>query len=134
MPSFRERLLSMALDGKSRKLQREFEDAASICKSKEAAMAFGYLLGKEDASKEEPTIYDQLCALFDQAREEELDAVDAVDLCFGLIYKWLDKVFEDEDYDPPTHSYAGARFYLAKAFSPLVRPGVIPPLEKDEDE
>lgn len=134
MPSFRERLLSLALADKSRALQQEFEDAASICKSKEAAMAFGYLLGKEDASKEEASIYDLVCTLFEQVNDGSMEVVDAVDVCFGLVYKWLDKMYASEGYDPRNDDYYGARSYLAKAFEPLVKPGVVPPFKDEENE
>lgn len=134
MPSFRERLLSMALDGKSRELQREFEDAASICKTKEAAMAFGYLLGKEDAGKEESSIYSLVCTLFEQVDDGSRDVVDAVDACFGFIYKWLDEMYEEEGYDPHDDDYYGTRSYLAKAFQPLTKPGVVPPFKDEENE
>jgi hypothetical protein len=137
MTNFRDRLIMLAMDEKNRLAVDSFKDAASICNSKEIAMAFGYLLGQEDAKKEapsEPSIYEQVLSTVDQCRDGEYGPGYAADLVFGLIYKWLDKVFEDESYDPHDFNDESARYVLAEAFQPLVKPGVIsPPLPEKEE-
>jgi hypothetical protein len=137
MTSLRDRLIMLAMDEKNRLAVDSFKDAASICNSKEIAMAYGYLMGKEDAKKEapfEPSIYEQVISTIDQCCDGEYDPEYAADLVFGLIYKWLDKVFEDESYDPHEFNDESARYVLAEAFQPLVKPGVIsPPLPEKEE-
>jgi hypothetical protein len=137
MTSLRDRLIMLAMDEKNRLAVDSFKDAASICNSKEIAMAYGYLMGKEDAKKEapfEPSIYEQVLNTVDQCCDGEYDPEYAADLVFGLIYKWLDKVFEDESYDPHEFNDESARYVLAEAFQPLVKPGVIsPPLPEKEE-
>jgi hypothetical protein len=137
MTSLRDRLIMLAMDEKNRLAVDSFKDAASICNSKEIAMAYGYLMGKEDAKKEapfEPSIYEQVLSTVDQCCDGEYDPEYAADLVFGLIYKWLDKVFEDESYDPHEFNDESARYVLAEAFQPLVKPGVIsPPLPEKEE-
>jgi hypothetical protein len=137
MTALRDRLIMLAMDEKNRLAVDSFKDAASICNSKEIAMAYGYLMGKEDAKKEapfEPSIYEQVISTIDQCCDGEYDHAYAADLVFGLIYKWLDKVFEDESYDPHEFNDESARYVLAEAFQPLVKPGVIsPPLPEKEE-
>ena len=138
MSSYRNRILSLAMDGHSALLQPYFEDAASVCSTKEAAMAFGYLLGREDAIKEElfpePSIHERVITVIEQFSNYEFDEEHAADLVFGLIYKWLDKVLEDESYDPHEFNDESARYVLAEAFQPFVKPGVIsPPLPEKEE-
>lgn len=144
MSSFRNRILSLAMDGQSASLQPHFEDAASVCHTKKAAMAFGYLLGREDATKEEPfpgpSIHERVITVIEQCADGEFDQEYAADLVFSLIYKWLDKAFEDEDFDPHVvngeylhPSDESTRYVLAEAFQPFVQPGVInPPLPSKE--
>ena len=138
MSSFRDRILSLAMDGQSASLQPHFEDAASICKTKEAAMAFGYLLGREDATKEElfpePSIHERVITVIEQFSDGEFDEEYAADLVLGLIYKWLDKVFEDEGYDSHAVDDGATRWYLANAFQPFVKPGVISPSLPEKEE
>jgi hypothetical protein len=137
MPSFRDRLIMLAMDEQNVPTTSLFRDAASICNTKEAAMAFGYLMGQEDAKKEapsEPSIYEQVLSTVDQCCDGEYDPEYAADLVFGLIYKWLDKVFEDKGCDPHKFNDESARHVLAEAFQPLVKPGVIsPPLPEKEE-
>jgi hypothetical protein len=137
MTALRDRLIMLAMDEKNRLAVDSFKDAASICNSKEIAMAYGYLMGKEDAKKEapfEPSIYEQVISTIDQCCDGEYDPEYAADLVFGLIYKWLDKVFEDESYDPHEFNDESARYVLAEAFQPLVKPGVIsPPLPEKKE-
>jgi hypothetical protein len=137
MTALRDRLIMLAMDEKNRLAVDSFKDAASICNSKEIAMAYGYLMGKEDAKKEapfEPSIYEQVLSTICQCCDIEFDPEHAADLVFGLIYKWLDKVFEDEGYGPHEFNDEGARYVLAEAFQPLVKPGVIsPPLPEKEE-
>lgn len=139
MSSFRSRISSLALDGKTASMQRHAEviDAASACKTKEAAMAFGYLLGQEDAKKgvpfPEPSIQEQVISVIEQHEDGEFDQEYAADLVFGLIYKWLDKAFADEGHDSHEFNDVGTRWCLANAFQPFVKPGVInPPLPNKE--
>jgi hypothetical protein len=138
MTALRDRLIMLAMDEKNRLAVDSFKDAASICNSKKIAMAYGYLMGKEDAKKEapfEPSIYEQVLSTIDQCCDGEYDPEYAADLVFGLIYKWLDKVLEDESYDPHEFNDESARYVLAEAFQPLVKPGVIsPPLPEKEEE
>jgi hypothetical protein len=137
MTALRDRLIMLAMDEKNRLAVDSFKDAASICNSKEIAMAYGYLMGKEDAKKEapfEPSIYEQVISTIDQCCDGEYDPEYAADLVFGLIYKWLDKVFEDKGCDPHKFNDESARHVLAEAFQPLVKPGVIsPPLPEKEE-
>jgi hypothetical protein len=138
MPSFRDRLIMLAMDEQNVPTTSLFRDAASICNTKEAAMAFGYLMGQEDAKKEapsEPSIYEQVLSTVDQCCDGEYDPEYAADLVFGLIYKWLDKVYEDEGYTSHAVDSGATRWYLANAFQPFVKPGVIsPPLSEKEEE
>jgi hypothetical protein len=137
MTTFRDRLIMLAMDAQNVPATSLFKDAASICNSKEIAMAYGYLMGKEDAKKEapfEPSIYEQVISTIDQCCDGGYGPGYAADLVFGLIYKWLDKVFEDESYDPHDFSDESARYVLAEAFQPLVKPGVIsPPLPEKKE-
>jgi hypothetical protein len=137
MPSFRDRLIMLAMDEQNVPTTSLFRDAASICNTKEAAMAFGYLMGQEDAKKEasfELSIHEQVVTVIEQCNDGAYDSEYAADLVFGLIYKWLDKVFEDESYDPHEFNDESARYVLAEAFQPLVKPGVIsPPLPEKEE-
>ena len=139
MTSFRNRILSLAVNRQSASFQLHFEDAASICTTKEAAMAFGYLLGREDAEKEvplpDPPIYEQVVSVIEQCNDGKFDLGYASDLVFGLIYKWLDKMYEDEGYDCHAEDEFACRWYLANAFQPFVKPGVIsPPLPEKEEQ
>ena len=101
-------------------------------------MSFGYLLGRADAANgvpfPEPPVNEQVISVIEQCRDGEYDSKYAADLVFGLIYKWLDKVFENESYDLHDVLDEGARYVLAEAFQPLVKPGVIssPLPEKEE--
>jgi hypothetical protein len=136
--SFRDRLLSMAMNGQSSKLHPVFEDAASACKTKEAAMAFGYLMGKEDADKElpsiEPLIYDSVVSAITQCFDDDLDPEYTAKLIFGLVYKWLDKIYENAGYYAHHEDDCGVRWHLAKACQHLVKPGVINPPFTDRSE
>ena len=140
MTTFRDRLIMLAMDPAPAPglAIDSFKDAASICNTKEIAMAYAYLMGKEDAKKEapfEPSIYEQVLSTIYQCCDIEYDSEHATDLVFGLIYKWLDKVFEDEGYDPHEFNDKSARYVLAEAFQPLVKTGVIsPPLPEKEEE
>lgn len=139
MPSFRDRLMMLAMDEKTRPATALFKDAASICNTKEVAMAYGYLMGQEDAKKEVPfpefSIYEQVATVIEQCNDGEFDSEYAADLVFGLVYKWLDKCLEDESYDPHDCNDESARYVLAEAFQPLVKPGVIsPPLPEKEEQ
>ena len=101
-------------------------------------MAFGYLLGREDATREEPfpepSIRERVISVIGQFSDGELDEECAADLVFGLIYKWLDKVFEDEGYDSHAVDDESARYVIAEAFQSFVKPGVIsPPLPEKEE-
>ena len=137
MPSFRDRLIMLAMDAQNVPVTSLFKDAASICKTKEAAMAFGYLIGQEDAKKEasfKPSIHEQVATVIEQCNDGEFDSEYAADLVFGLVYKWLDKVYEDQGYSRHDTEGFGARWYLADAFQLLVKPGVIsPPLPEKEE-
>lgn len=119
MTAFRDRLIMLAMDEKNRLAVDSFKNAASICNSKEIAMAYGYLMGKEDAKKEapfEPPVNEQVISVIEQCCNGEYDSEYAADLVLGLIYKWLDKVFENEGYDPHEFNDEGARQVLAEAF------------------
>ena len=139
MPSFRDRLIMLAMDEKNRLAVSSFKDAASICNTKEIAMAYGYLMGQEDAKKDvsfpEPSIYEQVATVIEQCNDGEFDSEYAADLVLGLIYKWLDKMYEDQGYCRHDTEDFGARWYLADAFQPFVKPGVIsPPLPEKEEQ
>lgn len=92
-------------------------------------MAFGYLLGQEDAKKgmpfPEPSIQEQVIVVIEQHEDGEFDQGYAADLVFSLIYKWLDKTFEDKGFAHYAVHRGGYRHVLAEAFQPLVKPGVI---------
>lgn len=134
-PSFRNRVLSLAMDKTCAPLHPVFANAASICNSKEAAMAFGYLMGKQDADHDlptcEPSIEEQVQAVIDNCCEGGMDQEYATELVFGLIYKWVDKMYEGRGFAVHHSSHPGSvRYELARAFQPFVRPDVIsPPLE-----
>lgn len=103
-----------------------------------APLAEDDLLGQEDAKKEvpfpEPSIQERVISVIEQFTDGEFDQEYAADLVFGLIYKWLDKVYEDEGFGSHDSGECNARWYLADAFQPFVRPGVInPPLPKEKD-
>ena len=92
-------------------------------------MAFGYLLGQEDAKKgvpfPEPSIQEQVISVIEQSTDGEFDQEYAADLVFGLIYKWLDKASEDEGFIHFGVHKGSYRYILAEAFQPFVKPGVI---------
>lgn len=138
MPSFRDRLIMLAMDAKNRLAVSSFKDAASICNTKEIAMAYGYLMGQEDAKKQassEPSVHEQVATVIEQCNDGEFDSEYAADLVFGLIYKWLDKVYEDQGYASHGDDELSTRWYLADAFQPFVKPGVIsPPLSEKEEQ
>lgn len=127
----------LAMDEKNRPATDLFKDAASLCNTKEVAMAYGYLMGQEDANKKappEPSIAEQAATVIDQCCDGEYDSEYAAQLIFGLVYKWLDNVYKEDNYDSHTKNELGARWLLASAFQPFVAKGVInPPLpEKGE--
>lgn len=132
MPSFRDRLMMLSMDEKNRLATDLFKDAASICFNKEIAMAYGYLMGQEDAKKQassEPSIAEQAVTVIDQCCDGEYDSEYTAQLIFGLVYKWLDKMYAEQDYDPHDYDDCGTRWSLANAFQPFVAKGVInPPL------
>jgi hypothetical protein len=141
MPLLSQRLLSLAVDYSTGSKKDELDeikdklDACELCSDKTTAAAFGYLLAMEEFKKEsekdeeekEPTIHDAISALMEQLDEGMISADNATELCFGLIYKWLDKGLENEGYDPHYCDPFGARHYLAQSFNPMVKPGVISP-------
>lgn len=141
MTSLRQRLMLLAIDGNTASIQHHAEiiDAAFICKTKEAAMAFGYLLGQEDAKNEvsflDPSVREQVVSVVEQFSDGEFDQDYAAQLIFGLVYKWLDKVYEDQGYASHGDDEFSTRWYLADAFQPFVKPGVIsPPLSEKEEQ
>jgi hypothetical protein len=141
MPLLSQRLLSLAVDYSTGSKKDELDeikdklDACELCNDKTTAAAFGYLLAMEEFKKEsekneeekEPTIHDAISALMEQVDDGSIDAENATELCFGLIYKWLDKALKEEGYDAHSSDPFGARFYLASAFNPFVKLGVISP-------
>jgi hypothetical protein len=141
MPLLSQRLLSLAMDYSTGSKKDELDeikdklDACELCNDKTTAAAFGYLLAMEELKEEistsekeeEPTIYDAISALMEQVDDGAIDTENATELCFGLIYKWLDKVLKEEGYDAHSSELFGTRFYLASAFNPFVKPGVISP-------
>lgn len=140
MSSFRDRLMMLAMDEKTRPATTLFKDAASICNTKEIAMAYGYLMGQEDAKKEvpfpEPSIAEQAATVIDQCCDGEYDSEYASQLILGLVYKWIDKVYEGEGFCSPGKRVGyGVRWCLANAFQPFVAKGVIsPPLSEKEEQ
>lgn len=102
-------------------------------------MAFGYLLGQEDAKNEvsflDPSVREQVVSVVEQFSDGEFDQDYAAQLIFGLVYKWLDKVYEDQGYASHGDDEFSTRWYLADAFQPFVKPGVIsPPLSEKEEQ
>lgn len=76
----------------------ELKDQLAMCEhatSKAGAAALGYLMAmeeKEDAS----SIYDKVLEQVENDGGETMERTDAI---FLAVYKWLDKIFEDEDYE-----------------------------------
>ncbi len=137
MPSFRDRLMMLAMDEKTRPATALFKDAASICNTKEIAMAYGYLMGQEDARKQAssgPSIDEQVATVIEQCSDGEFYSEYAAGLVFGLIYKWLDKMYEDQGYAAHGDDELSTRWYLADAFQPFVKPGVIGPTLSEKEE
>jgi hypothetical protein len=122
------RICSITLDrpGVSKRLQARFKRAADDCLSKEAAMAFGYMLAQDDMAKgypdpTAPGIEDTVAATLRAFASGDETLEDTLQIVFGLIYNWVDDAYDREEYE----SDGGARECLADLFRPYVRPGVV---------
>ena len=63
--------------------------------SKAGAAALGYLMAMEE-KENAPNIYDQVLYEVENYGEDSMARTDAI---FTAIYKWLDAIFDEEDYD-----------------------------------
>ena len=77
--------------------------------SKAGAAALGYLIAMEEKEKEGRNIYD---VVLEEVENNGKDSMIRADAIFTAIYKWLDKKFEEEDYNKD----GGVREILHEAF------------------
>ena len=119
-------ILSLAMDYGSGEKKQELDQlkkelaATELCNDKATAAAFGYLLAKREEDyrgKTETSIDEQVRAVL----YEEVDVTEASSLIFGLIYLWLKRKLNEEDYDDNDFTVT----YVKSLFAPFVKPGVV---------
>ena len=89
-PSFESRVLSLAGHGQAARLMPLFASAVNCLKDKEAAMAYGYLMGRSDAENKAPMPKPYI----DQQIEDILVNTDVstdetIQRVFYSIYQWV---------------------------------------------
>lgn len=92
----------------------ELVNRLEVCEhagSKKAAAAMGFLLGKAGGiiEKEEASVYDDVVEVIEQGME----ACEAADKIFGIIYQWIDKTLEEDGY-PEAEEMGGTEWNTRK--------------------
>lgn len=90
---------------------KELKERMAMCEyatSKSGAAALGFLMAMEE-KENAPNVYDQVLYEVENDGEDSMARTDAI---FAAIYKWLDAVFEEEDYgeDDFTRKLLSGRF------------------------
>jgi len=86
----------------------ELKERMEMCEyatSKAGAAALGYLMAMEE-KENAPNIYDQVLYEVENDGKDSMARTDAI---FTAIYKWLDAILDEEDYDQDD--------YIRKLFS-----------------
>ena len=123
---FDEELFGLAMDFANSPelptLKKRFAGFAA-CNDHATAAAFGYLAAMKDAEakEEEPSIGDQVCVTIEQTLEGAMDAEYAGELIMGLVYTWLYKKLEEDEFDDDDYCI----MCIKSSFEPFVKPGVI---------
>ena len=89
----------------------ELKQRLEMCEhanSKAGAAALGYLIAMEEKNDGKNTIYDLVL----EQVEDDVDSLSRTDAIFSVIYKWLDKKFAEEGFQPDD----GVRMALHGAF------------------
>ena len=89
----------------------ELKQRLEMCEhanSKAGAAALGYLIAMEEKNDGKNTIYDLVL----EQVEDDVDSMCRTDAIFSVIYKWLDKEFAEEGFQPDD----GSRMTLHEAF------------------
>jgi hypothetical protein len=76
----------------------ELKERLAVCEhatSKAGAAALGYLMAMEE-KENAPNVYDQVLYEVESDHKDSLARTDAI---FTAIYKWLDAILEEEDYE-----------------------------------
>jgi regulator of sigma D len=76
----------------------ELKERMEMCEhatSKAGAAALGYLIAMEE-KENAPNIYDQVLYEVENDGKDSMARTDAI---FTAIYKWLDAILDEEDYD-----------------------------------
>jgi hypothetical protein len=76
----------------------ELKERMEMCEyatSKAGAAALGYLIAMEE-KENAPNIYDQVLYEVENDGKDSMARTDAI---FAAIYKWLDAILDEEDYD-----------------------------------
>lgn len=105
---------------------KELVDRLEVCEhagSKKTAAAMGFLLGKAGGviEKEEHSVYDDVVEVIEQGME----ACEAADKIFGIIYQWIDKTLEEDDYPEAEEMIDGGynvRMLIREAFANKMPP------------
>lgn len=112
----------------------ELVNRLEVCEhagSKSAAAAMGFLLGKAGSipEKEEPSVYDDVVDVLDQmgwrSDGKGLEACEAADKIFGIIYQWIDKTLEEDGYpeaEEMTEAEWNTRKVIMEAFANKMPP------------
>lgn len=89
----------------------ELKQRLEMCEhanSKAGAAALGYLIAMEEKNDGKNSIYDLVL----EQVEDDVDSLSRTDAIFSVIYKWLDKKFAEEGFQPDD----GSRMTLHEAF------------------